>query len=183
MSKRNRSGIWGVKTWLALVALAWGIGAVLVLAGCDRTPAAPTVINNTNVNINTINLGPGGASDTGPASGPVFECSVNMFGEPLRKDGSGACARGEKEIAVGCEQAITLNPRDKDHNVIFNEQVTGTIPDSFSLAPGSDSTVATIRTGDQSAYNRYVLGLKPGVLTFNGSVKGKTCTAVFQVVP
>jgi len=163
--------------------------AVVVLsvltAGCGRghDPVSPTIININNTNTNNNNPGPGGVGDTGPTSGPVASCTINAFGEPLRKDGSGACARSEKQIAVGCEQAITLNPRDTDGNVIFNEQVTGVTPEVFALAPGSDSTVAIIRTGNESAYNRFVQGVHSGILTFNGQVKGKSCSAVFTVVP
>lgn len=171
---------WNVGLALACLAVAVGM---LVLSACGESPVAPTVININNTNTNNINLGPGGASDTGPTSGPVVSCTINMFGEPLRKDGTGACARSDKQIAVGCEQAITLNPRDKDNNVIFNEAVTGTMPEVFALAPGSDPSVAQIRTGSESAYNRYVLGQKPGILTFNGQVKGKACSAAFTVVP
>lgn len=166
---------------LAVVAIA--VVALAVLPGCRPQPAGPTIITNINNNTNTVNAGPGGVSDTGPQSGPVASCTLNLFGEPLRKTGAGACARGDKEIAVGCEQAATLNPRDKDGNVIFNEQVTGAIPESFSLAPGSDPSVASVRVGSESAYNRYITGLKPGILTFLGSVKGKTCTGAFTVVP
>lgn len=171
--------IW--KVGLALSALV--VAMLVMLTACGSNPTAPSIININNINTNNINLGPGGASDTGPTSGPVNHCTINMFGEPLRKDGSGACARGEKEIAVGCEQAITLNPRDKDNNVIFNESVTGTSPEVFALAPGSDSTVAIIRTGGDSAYNKFIQGAKPGILTFNGQVKGKACSAAFTVVP
>jgi hypothetical protein len=158
--------------------------AVLTAAcGRGQDPIAPTIININNTNTNNINMGPGGVGDTGPSSGPVLSCTINMFGEPLRKDGSGACSRSEKQIAIGCEQAITLNPRDADGNVIFNEQVTGVTPEVFGLAPGSDASVAIIRTGSDSAYNRFVQGVHSGILTFNGQVKGKSCSAAFSVVP
>lgn len=173
-----------LKPWLAVAAIVIAPLVLAFAAGCRApAPTAPTTVNVNVTNINTLLTGPAGVGDTGPNSGPVASCTINAFGVPIRKSGSGECGAGDKEIRVGCEQAVTLNPRDAQGNVIFNEQVTGTIPNAFGLAAGSDTSVAQIRTGSESAYNRFVQGLKPGILTFNGDVKGKTCSASFNVVP
>lgn len=76
MSKRNRSGIWGAGTRLAMLVIAGSIGAI-VLAGCTKVadptpiPSPGTTINCTATDGGTItNCGTGNGNVTNPNPSP-----------------------------------------------------------------------------------------------------------------
>lgn len=148
----------------------WGIALLLVLSGCGQTPVAPTpvIVNQ------TVIVGGGGTTTPGDSTGGVggvLSVTVNAFGAPIGS-ATGGCSRGQKQIAIGCQQAITCNPRDGDGEVIFNTKVTGTSPSSFDVVPGSDPDVAGVKLDDANGFNLYITGRKTGILSFICSVKG-----------
>lgn len=175
------SRTWGAKTWFAVTAVALGAIFVSAMACTPQPPQAPSSVTIINNNTNT-NGGSGGSSPapgSGSASG-VDSVTVNGFGQGNLCPAGVAGATGQREVKVGCRQAVTCNPRDVNGKVIFDLAVTGATPSDFSVTAGDPSEFAI---DDVNGFNGEIHGKAAGTVRLACTVKGKVGVADFSVVP
>jgi hypothetical protein len=167
-----------LRTVAILAALALGAAA------CDK-PAGPTVVTIVNNNTNTNNNGQSGVG----AAEPTVKGSVTSDTKSLTvngmKDGE-VCPAGitpaneNRKLKLGCDLAVTVNPRDAAGHVIQDDHAPAV--DYFILAEGFD--VVDFKHSSDNTYNGSVHAKAPGKFGFLASVAGVATTELqeFEVV-
>lgn len=168
----DRSRTWGVRHYAALaVALA---ASAVVQVGCQQ-PAAPNIIVQ-NTNINTINVGQSG---TDPAEGnkkpgsvlsELDHVTVNGFANGEKCPSGIQPANENRKIRLGCDLAVTVNPRRKDDSVIQDDKAPPV--DFFILAAGPD--IVSFTQSSTNSYNGDVHTKAVGKFSLLASVLGKS---------
>lgn len=182
MGKRKRSGIWGSKTWLTLIALVLA-PLVFALAGCSKTVAptpvavaspVPTCVVNVTVNGDgSVNVnGCGNTTVTAPSPSPspgsggdnvVESFAIFCYGfgtQPGQVEPNhGACS-----LPVGYpEIAVTASPKDAK-GVDIPEPGDITDPEvidwKFDVVPAN---AASLVVDGKNRFNARVLPASPRV--------------------
>ena len=171
------------KTGLAVLALVVG-ALVLTTAACTQ-PAGPTIIT-TVTNVNTINVGQSGTDpgETNKAKGSVKSetksVTVNGFANGEKCPGGISPANDNHKIRLGCDLAVTVNPRRADGSVIQDDNAPPV--DYFALATGQD--VVTFAQSGSNSYNGDVHTVKAGKFALIASVVGiSSGLQEFEVIP
>lgn len=178
---RGRSGIWGFKAWFAVVAVAVGLGVLQIAC----TPTAPSTIVNINNNTNTNNNGQSGQGDPSAVPGKVDQqiasVTVNGFANGEKCPSTITPANQNKKIRLGCDLAVTVNPRNAAGQTILDDHAPPV--DYFVLASGHD--VVDFTQSSTNSYNGDVHSKKAGTFSFVASVKGIPTKEPqeFEVIP
>lgn len=168
------------KTGLAVLSLV--VGLLVVVAAC--TPAAPTNIVNVNTNTNTNNIGQSGQGDPaavpGSVSSKVKSVTINGFKDGEKCPTGIAPANDNHKIRVGCDLAVTVNPRDADGKTILDDHAPPV--DYFILGTGQD--VVTFKQSASNSYNGDIHSTKAGKFALLASVMGiPSGLQEFEVIP
>lgn len=154
----------------AVVALAVG---VLSVAGCfDTLTIAPSQTQDQNHHNNpAASPAPSPAASASPKVGSsvVDHVTVNGFANGEKCPSNIAPANQNGKIRLGCELAVTCNPRDAQDHVILDDNAPPT--DYFRQSEGLD--VATFARSSTNTYNGDVTTQKTGVFALECSVVGK----------
>lgn len=159
------------KTVLAVVSPI--VAALVLLTAACTPPAGPTIVTSVT-NINTLNNGQSGTDpgEPGKAKGSVKtetkSVTVNGFANGEKCPAGVAPANDNHKIRVGCDLAVTVNPRRPDGSVIQDDNAPPV--DYFILAVGQD-VVTFVQSGSNS-YNGDVHSLKVGKFALIASVVG-----------
>lgn len=169
---------------LSIAALAWCLMASIVLASCTQ-PAGPTIIT-TVTNVNTITVGQSGTDpgETNKSKGNVKtdtkSVTVNGFANGEKCPSGIAPANQNGKIRLGCELAVTVNPRRADGSVIQDDNAPPV--DYFALATGQD--VCSFTQSSSNTYNGDLKTLKAGKCELIASVVGiASGLQPFEVIP
>lgn len=169
------------KTGLAVLSLA--VGALVLFTAACQTPAGPTIVNVTQtVTINgQSGTDPG---ETNKAKGSVKSetksVTINGFKDGEKCPSGIAPANQNGKIRLGCELAVTVNPRRADGSVIQDDNAPPV--DYFVLATGQD--VCSFSQSSSNSYNGDLKTLKAGKCELIASVVGiSSGLQPFEVIP
>lgn len=191
---RGRSGIWGYKAWLALVVVAWSIGALLVLAGCSKAVAPTPIVVASPIPTCVVTITVNGNGDTtvngcgnvtivtpSPSPGPGGSgvSDVKGWGQFFygwAQSGTSVCptyneankhADGGADFTLpaGCEGAITCTPfSDKDVDPADGKP-DGAKDPSRNVTWSSAGPVSLTPPQDEPVFNRRVKASGSGIAT------------------
>jgi hypothetical protein len=170
------------KTGLAVLSPI--VAALVLLTAACTPPAGPTVI--TNVTTTVIVNGQSG-TDPGEANkskGSVLsetkKVTINGFVNGEKCPAGITPANENKKIRLGCDLAVTVNPRRADDSVIEDDKAPPV--DYFAQATGQD--VAKFTQSASNSYNGDVHTLKAGKFGLIASVVGiPSGLQEFEVIP
>jgi len=174
-----------MKTVSKPLALILILALALAGAACD-TPTGPTVVNVVNNNTLTNNNGQSGSDPsepnktTGSVKSGTKSVTVNGFKDGEKCPSSITPANQNQKIRLGCDLAVTCNPRDAEGKVIQDDKAPPV--DYFILATGQD--VVTFAQWASNTYNADVKTVKAGKFQLICSVVGiSSGLQDFEVIP
>jgi hypothetical protein len=169
------------KTGLAIVSPI--VAALVLITAACAPPAGPTIVNVTQtVTINgKSGTDPGETSKAkGSVKSETKSVTVNGFVNGEKCPSGIAPANDNHKIRLGCDLAVTVNPRRADGSVIQDDNAPPV--DYFALATGQD--VVTFTQSGSNSYNGDVHTVKAGKFALVASVVGiPSGLQEFEVIP
>jgi hypothetical protein len=168
------------KTALALAAVV--VASLVLLTACQ--PTVPSNINIINNNTNTNQNGQSGQGDPtavpGSVTAKIKTVTVNGFANGEKCPTGIAPANDNHKIRLGCDLAVTVNPRDENGKTILDDKAPPV--DFFVLAAGQD--VVDFKQSDSNSYNGDIHSKKAGKFALLASVVGiSSGMQEFEVIP
>lgn len=176
----------GSRVVLAVSAVIVGV-MILGLAACGKQqPTGATLINIVNNNTNTNNNGQSGTDPGDPTKVPgsvlksTKSVTINGFANGEKCPSGIQPANQNQKIRLGCDLAVTVNPRDESGHVIQDSAAPAV--DYFILAQGQD--IVSFSQSSSNSYNGDVHTLKAGKFSLIASVVGiSSGLQEFEVIP